>query len=312
MKFFSNLSIYRINAAHGFTSESIEALLIKKPFVPCGSMDLEAIGWIPANESMPDSIIYEQQNSVLLALKVEKKIIPPKAVKKEVKAKVKLIESEENRKVGRIEINEIKERIIDEMKPRALTEESIINAVIDFNNNLIYVNQSAASKAEFFLSSLRETLGSLPTRLIDTEMTPTGAMTSWLGTEPPDGFTLGQVAELKVPGDEGSVARFKRQVLDCDEVRQHLSVGKIATLLALNFGERLSFLLTESTQVKSVTLLDVVKDELKDLDAEDRSALFNSQYALLIGELRAFIPALFAALGGERVHEGDAIAPNGV
>ncbi|MBM5575808.1 hypothetical protein GKO28_17960 [Deefgea sp. CFH1-16] len=146
---------------------------------------------------------------------------------------------------------------------------------------------------------MRETLGSLPTRLVDTEISPAMAMTDWLTTEAPDNFSIRQGAELKVPGDEGSIARFKRQVMDCDEVRQHLGVGKIATRLDMAFGERLTFTLTEALEVKSLAMLDVLKDEIKDMDAETQDALFESQMALLIGELRLFIPALLEILGGE-------------
>lgn len=298
MLWFRNLLIYNLAVNEAFTVESIQAALEKRPFVPCGSMDLEACGWVPPAKFEAETFAFARQNAVLVALKTEEKVIPAAVIKDELDYRVEQIEEAETRKVGRKEQREIKDRIVDEFTPRAFTRSRVARALIDLDKGLIYVDAPSAAKAEFLLSTLRETLGSLPTRLIETQISPAAAMTDWLSTEAPDSFTPGQDAELKVPGDEGSIARFKRQVLDCDEVRQHLSVGKIVTRLSLAYGERLTFTLTEALEIKSLAMLDVLKDELKDMDAETQDALYESQFALLIGELRGFVPALFDALGG--------------
>jgi recombination associated protein RdgC len=299
MLWFRNLLIYRLAPDHALTHQAINDELAKRPFVPCGSMDMGSCGWVAPMRHAPELMAFEQQGAILIALKVEEKILPAGAIKDELDALVAKIEEAENRKVGRKEQRELKERIVEELMPRALTRSKIHRALIDLGTQLVIVDAASAPKAEFLLSTLRETLGSLPTRLIDTEISPTSAMTDWLTSETPDAFSLGQDAELKVPGDEGSIARFKRQVLDCEEVRKHLDAGKLATKLGLAFGERLTFTLTEELQVKSLAMLDVLKDELKGMDAETQDALALSQLALLIGELRGFIPELFKALGGE-------------
>ncbi|WP_157669574.1 recombination-associated protein RdgC [Chitinibacter sp. GC72] len=299
MLWFRNLQIYRLSADHALSSASIQGELAKRPFVPCGSMDMESSGWVPPARHEPELMAIERQNAVLVALKSEEKVLPAAVIKDELDYRVQQIEAAESRKVGRKEQRELKDRIIEELTPRAFTRSRVQRALLDLENYLVIVDAASAAKAEYLLSTLRETLGSLPTRLIDTEISPAAAMTDWLTTETPDALSLGQDAELKTPGDEGSIARFKRQVMDCDEVRQHLDAGKIATRLSLAFGERLTFTLTEALEIKSLAMLDVLKDELKDMDAETQDALFESQFALLVGELRGFIPALLDALGGE-------------
>jgi recombination associated protein RdgC len=299
MLWFRNLQIYRLATDHALSASSIQTELAKRPFVPCGSMDMDSCGWVAPARHEPELMALERQNTVLVALKSEEKVLPAAVIKDELDYRVQQIEAAESRKVGRKEQREMKDRIVEELTPRAFTRSRIQRALLDLETGLVLVDAASAAKAEFLLSTLRETLGSLPTRLIDTETSPCAAMTEWLNTETPDAFALGQDAELKTPGDEGSIARFKRQVMDCDEVRQHLAVGKIATRLSLAFGERLTFTLTEALEIKSLAMLDVLKDELKDMDAETQDALFESQFALLIGELRGFIPALLDALGGE-------------
>jgi recombination associated protein RdgC len=301
MLWFRNLQIYRLNPDHALSAESIASELAKRPFVPCGAMDMQSCGWVPPARHAPEDFALARQDAVLVSLKTEEKVLPAAVIKDELDIRVQHIEEEESRKVGRKEQKELKDRITDELLPRAFTRRRTNRALIDLSSGLVIVDAASAAKAEYLLSTLRETLGSLPTKLIDTETSPAMAMTDWLTTETPDAFSIGQDAELKVPGDEGSIARFKRQVMDCDEVRQHLDAGKIATRLALAFGERLTFTLTEALEIKSLTMLDVLKDEVKDMDAETQDALFESQMALLIGELRGFIPALIDALGGETV-----------
>ncbi|WP_373975607.1 recombination-associated protein RdgC [Chitinibacter sp. SCUT-21] len=299
MLWFRNLQIYRLAADHALSAVSIQAELAKRPFVACGSMDMESNGWVPPARHEPTLMALERQNAVLVSLKTEEKVLPAAVIKDELDYRVQQIEAAESRKVGRKEQRELKDRIIEELTPRAFTRSRIQRALLDLENGIVIVDAASAAKAEFLLSTLRETLGSLPTRIIDTEISPCAAMTEWLSSETPDAFSLGQDAELKTPGDDGSIARFKRQVMDCDEVRQHLEVGKVVTRLALAFGERLTFTLTDALEIKSLAMLDVLKDELKDMDAETQDALFESQYALLVGELRGFIPELLAALGGE-------------
>lgn len=299
MLWFRNLQIYRLSADHGLIAEAINSALTKRPFVPCGSMDMESFGWIAPARHEPEVFALERQNAVLITLQAEHKLLPAAVIKTELDARVQQIEATESRKAGRKEQREIKDRIIEELTPRAFAKQSKSRALIDLENNLVIVDAASASKAEAILSNLRETLGSLPTRLIDTQISPSAAMTDWISNEVPDAFSLGQSSSMQVPGDEGAKAKLDRQVLDSDEVQKLIDSGKVVTKLALAFGERLTFTLTDALEIKSLAMLDVLKDELKDMDAETQDALFESQFALLIGELRGFIPALLDALGGE-------------
>lgn len=302
MLWFRNLQIYRLAQDHALTVDQLNAELAKRPFVPCGSMDMDSQGWIAPAKFAADDFAFARQNAALVSLKTEEKVLPAAVIQDELNYRVEQIEANENRKVGRKEQRELKDRIVEELTPRAFTRSRVQRALIDLENKLVIVDAASASNAEFLLSTLRETLGSLPTRLIDTEISPCAAMTDWLANETPDHFSLGQDAELKAPGTDGAIARFKRQVMDCSEVSQHLQAGKIVTRLSLAYGERLTFTLTESLEVKSLAMLDVLKDELKDMDAETQDDLFESQFVLLIGELRGFIPALLDVLGGEQCH----------
>ncbi|AMC34781.1 recombination-associated protein RdgC [Janthinobacterium sp. B9-8] len=299
MIWFKNIQPYRIAADHALTAESIAEALAKKPFFPCGSHDLHSQGFIAPAPHQPDLITYVYQDAVLVCLQVEEKILPAVVVKQEAEARIKQIEADEGRKVGRKEARDIRELVAEELRPRAFTRITTHRVLIDLKLGLILVDSAAASKAESLLVQLREAMGSLPTRLIQTHTTPQTAMTSWLESGLPDGFELDKDGELKFPGDDGAVARFLRQDLHSDEVKQHLATGKLATKLGMAWNERIAFQLTEKLEIKRLNMLDILQDELRDLDVETQDAMFESSAALFIGEMREFVPAVIEVLGGE-------------
>lgn len=79
------------------------------------------------------------------------------------------------------------------------------------------------------------------------------------------------------------------------------------TRLALTYDDRVSFVLTEKTEIKRLDFLDVIKEKVDESGAEDAQALFDTGFALMTGELQRLLPAVVAALGGElATQSGDA------
>ena len=119
-------------------------------------------------------------------------------------------------------------------------------------------------------------------------------MAHWLLTqEAPVGFTIDRDCELKAADESKSVVRYARHALDIDEVKQHVEHGKLPTKLALTWDDRVSFLLTESLQIKKIAFTDSVLDQAGDEGG------FDTDVAIATGELTKLIPDLIEALGGE-------------
>ncbi|GHD63600.1 recombination-associated protein RdgC [Jeongeupia chitinilytica] len=299
MLWFRNLQLYRLAPDHALALDSIGDSLAKRPWVPCGSNDQMSQGWIAPARHAPDLKAYGYDDAVLVTLKTEEKLLPASVVKEETEERIARIEAEENRKVGRKEAKELRERVAEELLPKAFSRSRSQRALIDLRLGLVLVESASATKAEQLLSTLRETLGSLPTRLVNTQVTPETAMTLWLESADADEFDLGQDTELRAPGDDGAITRLARQPLDTAEVKQHLENGLLASKLALAWDDKLAFQLTDKLEIKRLTMLDVLQDELKDMDAADQGAIFDSSLALTVGTLREFVPALIRALGDE-------------
>lgn len=99
--------------------------------------------------------------------------------------------------------------------------------------------------------------------------------------------------------EHGGIARFKQQDLMTDEVKNHLANDKLVTKLALCWGESISFVLGDDLSIKRLKFSEELREQNDDITSEDPVARMDADFALVTGELSQFIPALFAALGGE-------------
>ena len=75
----------------------------------------------------------------------------------------------------------------------------------------------------------------------------------------------------------------------------------------MTWNERISFVLTDMAQIKKIKLLDVVLDGVQENGKDDDG--FDSDAAIVTGELSNLISDLLEALGGELCMEGAAPMP---
>ena len=129
---------------------------------------------------------------------------------------------------------------------------------------------------------------------------PASAMTGWLAAdEVPGNFTIDRDAELRASGESRAAIRYVKHALEADEVRRHIQSGKQCTRLALTWADRVSFVLTESLDVKRVAPLDVIK-ESEDTTLLNDDEKFESDFTLMTGELAKLMAELVDTLGGEK------------
>jgi recombination associated protein RdgC len=102
---------------------------------------------------------------------------------------------------------------------------------------------------------------------------------------------------VKAADEMKAAVRYARHNLDTDEVKAHLTSGKMPTRLALTWKERVSFTLTDAMTIKGIKFLDIVFDGRAGKPAKDEA--FDVDAAIATGELSRLLPALIEALGGE-------------
>ena len=297
---FKNLRIYRFTALPTINSEQLNESLKARPFLRCGSHDEFSFGFInPAKDDAP-SMIHVAGQYVAFCGKKEERILPSSAVNEELAKRFKDIEEREARKLPAKERNRIKDELIFELLPRALTKSSKTHAYISENGFLI-VDSSSAKKSEDLLRQLRKCLGSLPVVPLPVKNKPYSVMTQWLTfteSNHHQSFTLEDECELRSPEDGGPVIRCKRQDLSLPEIKNHLDNGLQVHKLALTWRDRISLTIDADLAIKRVKFLDLVQEKAAEIEAENEIKLFGADFTIMTGEITAMLSDLIEAFGG--------------
>ncbi|HYC42199.1 MAG TPA: recombination-associated protein RdgC [Noviherbaspirillum sp.] len=294
---FKNLQIYRLTAPWTLSSEQLEAALAPQTFAPCSSLDMQTQGWVsPRDNGM---LVHTVNRQMLLQLGTEKKLLPSTVINQVTKARAAELEEQQGFKPGRKQMKELKEQVTDELLPRAFSIQRSTRVWIDPVNGWLVIDAAGAAKADEVFKMLLKSLESLPFALLRTERSPLSAMTDWLAAdEAPAGFTVDQDTELRSTGEGKATVRYVRHTLEPDDVRRHIAGGKQCTRLAMTWADRVSFVLTETLAVKRVAPLDVLKENA-DSSTQNEDERFDTDFALMTGELAKMISELVEALGGE-------------
>ncbi|WP_313699915.1 recombination-associated protein RdgC [Pantoea sp.] len=300
MLWFKNMMVYRLNRDIPLSADEMEKQLDAFTFSPCGSQDMSKTGWVSPMGNRSDALTHENKGQIVICARKEEKILPSPVVKQALEAKIDKLESEQSRKLKKTEKDSLKDEVLHSLLPRAFSRFSQTYLWIDTVNNLIMVDCASAKKAEDTLALLRKSLGSLPVVPLTLESPIELTLTEWVRSgELPAGFALMDEAELKALLEDGGVIRCKKQDLVCDEITNHIEAGKLVTKLALDWQERIQFVLADDGSVKRLKFSDTLRDQNDDIDREDFAQRFDADFILMTSELAALTSNLVEALGGE-------------
>lgn len=298
---FKNVMVYRIGPDWSATVEQMEEALAKMPFEPCGATQEVSMGWVPPRGDKHGALVELVSGHRILRFVIESKGVPGSVIKRHLDERIADIEAKEGRKPGRKESRELRDEIVHDLLPMAFAKTSTVMVWMDLQTGRLVLDCASQGKADEVITALVKAFDGLQLSALNTQMSPQAAMTAWLtGTADdwPAHFAPGREVELKSGDEMNSVVKFTRHHLEDEEMRRHISQGKLPTKLALDWDGRVSFVLTEGTQLKKVAFLDGVFDD--NATAEDGGG-FDADVAIATGELGALITDLTAALGGELV-----------
>jgi recombination associated protein RdgC len=293
---FKNLIVHRLADGWSAAVAELEALLQPARFIDCGATQLASAGFVEPRGIAHGALLEVVDGQWLLALQIEKKVLPGAVVKRQVEALAARIEQLEGRKPGKKQLRELKEQAQLELLPQAFTKRSLVRLWIAPAERLLLLDAASSRVADEVLTLLAKTWPGFAAQQVQTALSPAAAMADWLcAGEPPTGFTIDRDCELKAADGEKPAVRYARHALDIDEIRAHITAGKRPTRLALTWRDRVSFVLTEAMQIKRLAFLDGVFEGRRASADEG----FDADAAIATGELAPLIGDLLDALGGE-------------
>jgi len=293
---FKNLQIYRLPAPWAMTAEALAAALDPHKFTPASSNELVRQGWDAPRKD--GGLVHAVNKQMLIRLRGEKKLLPATVINQVTKARAAEMEEAQGFAPGKKAMKELKERVADELLPRAFSIESNIWTWIDPVNGWLVVDAASPSKADEVIKLLLKAVDKLPLESLRVQRSPVGVMTEWLQTdEAPAGFTVDMDATLRATGESKAQVAYKRHTLEPADVRRHIEAGKQCTRLAMTWESKISFVLDETLAIKSVKALDVLAE--KESSIRNEAERFDGDFMLMTGELAKMLADVVEALGGE-------------
>jgi len=284
-KWFKNLHLFYFKSPVAFTADELQQKFTLTAFRPCEPHDRSSQGWVAPFAELDPSLVYQSNNCILFTLRKQERLLPTTTIREAVIAKVSKLEVEQSRKVGKREKDDIKGQVIYELLPRAFTQNTDIFAYIDLAHQWLVIDTPSRKKAEEFVSFLRINLETLPVVPLMVEPPPSESMTIWLKQRRlPQSFDFGE--DCKLITDEGESVTCKQLDLLSAEVQEHLRAGKSVQQLALQWNERLAFVLDHELTIRRVKLLDIIQEQYEHLtDAQSNFSIMTLELAKLLREL---------------------------
>ena len=209
------------------------------------------------------------------------------------------LEQEKGRPLSRKEKQALKEELQLSLLPRAFSRSSLTQGYYDAQNQLLVINTSSASKAEDILALLRKALGSLPALpWLDNHKLNIN-LQLWLQNKAlPQGFELGNDAELKAPDEEGAKVKFSNHLLSADDVQSHLQ-DKLVTSISLLRNDSLSLQITDDGALKRLKFHDLLTGQNDELGWEDLPARLDADLLLMASTLNQTLLSISQQLAAE-------------
>jgi recombination associated protein RdgC len=299
---FKNLIVYRLPDNWSVTAAELEDRLASRPLQPCGAFEMQSRGWV--HSSVAQRYVHTTNGQHLIALGVEQKLLPGSIIKQVTTERAAELEQQQGYPVGRRQLRELRERVTEELRSRALSRRRVTRAWIDPKHGWFIIDAAGGSRADELVETLRDSLGSLPVTFLETERSPQASMAAWLMLgDAPLRFVIDQDLELKAVDDTKATVRYARHPLEGKEIQAHLNSGKCVTRLGLTWADRVAFVLTEKLEIKRLQFLTMEKEQDDDAAEITPEEQFDTDFILMAGELSQLLAELTQALGGEVANE---------
>ncbi|KVN83478.1 recombination-associated protein RdgC [Burkholderia ubonensis] len=298
---FRNLTLYSFASMPGI--DALNAALARQRYAPCTDMQKESSGFVAPHGDNP-SLAFSVDRHMMLALCIEKKVLPAAVVRDELATHIDQVERQQGFKVGKRQKKEIREDVTDALLSQAFSVRRTVRGWIDPDTGLIALDTSSQPTAELFVRHLiRAVETDIGLRSLNTTKTAVQAMTEWVAGEPPVGFTIDD--DTTFAGSNGAAVKYSKVSVEQADVARQLESGKHVTSLALTHADRLSFVLSPGLVLRRIAPLDVLKEP-----GGDSPPTVAADFLLMAATLAPLVRALIDALDGIKTPDDLADEPS--
>lgn len=299
---FKNLTVYEINPDWVLPVSAAAEATSHNSFLECGPTQPSSAGFSAPRHLEHGPLIEMRNGHWILEVTLQKRDLPPRVINKELDLQLdQILEKTGRRPTGRAK-RELREEVVRALLPKAFLKTELVTVWIDPGARLLFIDATSKSKLDIVTSLLCASFLNFYVKPLSTAQSMSSCVAAWLQDgEPPAVLTLDDECELKDSAEGGGVIRYSRHALDIDQVKAHLNEGKYPVKVAMTWQSRVSFVLTESLQLRKIAFQDVVLNDSSYGDGE----AFDVTVAIVTAEFSNLIPSLVEAFGGKAPEFGE-------
>lgn len=289
---FKQAQLFQLTDAFRYTPITLVEKLNELAFEECLPSMPYGAGWVSPIDEDGAPLIQSMNGYMMVCLQIEEKILPPIVVRQELVKKIKKIEESENRKVGQKEKYALQDEIRSTLLPRAFSKLTKVYAYIDTKNHWLILGTANTKKTEQFLSAFKKTFGDN----IDTFQIKklSAIMTSWLKHQNhSSSFSIEKSCVLQDANHESRVIRCKEQDLFASSIQSLIKDGCEIKQLALNWQDRIDFVLLDTLSLQSIKFKDEIIEQVKEMEAGTKQQQFNADFLIMTETFNGLFKDLF-------------------
>ncbi len=303
---FKNAMAYRVTPGFRFDPE----LLRRRTARECGPTESQTDGFTEPCAHSTAGLVHHVAGAQLICWQTEDKLLPGSVVEEETTAKCEAIAEEQGYKPGKKQRKTIKEQVTLELLPKAFVQKKRTYALL--TPEYFIIDTSSPARADALIESLRFAIDAVPFRLLATAASPTGTMSAWIISEdPPELLTLDDEALLEKPVEEKPVVHYTRTDLGDSDVRHRVEAGYLPKKVGMTYDGKIAFVVTSKMQVCRLRWLDLLAQAERQEQAKDADDMFDSDMAIVAGDVSRLLNYLVEQFGGWAPDEED-LASGGV
>lgn len=297
---FSNITAFDLTPGYQINPD----YLARMKALPCPASQASSRGFVQPCTHATANLVHHVAGFSIIAFQTETRLLPPSVINEEVAARAEAIQAEQGFPVGRKQMREIKERVVEELLPKAFIQKKVTLGA--FVGHYFLIDTASEAREDDFIEALSKALDNLPVRRLLTQKSPAITMTRWILEEPPQEISLDSFLELENPLENRPSVTFKHLPIG-DQVTEWLEKYYQPKRMDITISDRISLRLDEQMRLRHLAVLDVVKESSEN-NAETIEETLDGELFITLSEIVKALDILVAEHGGVLQPEADLVS----